>query len=117
MKALKINEKDYPIHSGYGTIILLGEKTGLEFGDLIDKFLNPDEKGPNDFFKFLADFTLCLIERGYEETGEAMPVINRLDVIDWLAEGNSKIILDIFIGSAPKFAESKNAVAPEAGQK
>lgn len=116
MKNLKINGVDYPIHSGYGTIILLGDRTGLDFYEIMNKFSDPDAKGANDFFKFLGEFTMCLIERGCEEKGEAMPEIKLLNVIDWLAQGNTEQVIKLFIDCAPKVSESKNAVAPKEGQ-
>ena len=117
MKALTIKGTVYPVHGGYGTIILLGDRTGLDFYEILDKFSNPDAKGANDFFKFLGEFTFCLIERGYEEKGEVMPDLKKLDVIDWLAEGNTEEVIKMFIECAPKVSESKNAVAPTTGQK
>jgi hypothetical protein len=115
METLKILDQEYPIHPGYGTIVLLGERTGLDFEELMDKFLSNDKRGVNNFFTFLADFTICLVERGLEESGKEPVRLDKYKVIDWLADGNANVILQIFIKSAPKF-DSKNLLAPEAGQ-
>jgi len=115
METIKILNQELPIHPGYGTIVLLGERTGMDFEELMDKFMNDDKRSVNNFFTFLADFTICLVDRGLEESNKEPVKLDKYKVIDWLADGNANEVIQIFIRCAPKFVDSKNLPAPKEG--
>jgi hypothetical protein len=100
---MKINDKDYKVVTGYGTVVKFCAKNNLEFYEFLNRFAAIDpEKLRNDFFMDLAGYTVTMIERGGDEPPDFY------EIIDWLGKGNAGQVMELLFEG---LSVPKNAVA------
>ena len=105
MKKINIAGKDYSVKPGYGALYLFCIHKNIEFSEFMDRVSGYKfDSINNDFLDDLAEYTLCFIERGGDECH-----LSKLDVIDWIGEGNAETIFKLLTDS---IGVSKNQVAP-----
>ena len=104
---ITINGEEYPVKTGYGAIYLFCTRKNIEFYEWAERLGKSNfNKINNELIDDLAELMLCFIERGGGECH-----LSKLDIIDWIGEGNADKIISLLTEST---GVSKN---PEAAKK
>jgi hypothetical protein len=92
---ITISGQNYPVKTGYGAIYLFCTRKGIEFHEFLTRIQNYDfAKINNELIDDLAELMLCFIERGGGDCH-----LSKLDIVDWIGEGNTEVVFKLLTES------------------